>query len=444
MKYDIKMKSNERDDDGLSHHMNVEDERKKSLEESIEEEARTECQRRDARKTAVNKAIDSNAVVSIMLLATTCILYGDDIRVLLSGTDQVFYVLASLVLVLFITEMAMLCWCKEKYLKRPDFGTIKHLITLESWSDRESVLSWLIQLGNAAQIGSFYFWLDLLSALSIVIGILWLTRLEGDDPGDIDSTSTDKVTMAGENATRVIRMVRLVRLAKFFKYFSTDNNSSVSRDVNVESESHVGAEMFDRTTKKVVVGIFFMLLGIPLMQSDKAQYLTKFSMKMAFEHRKWISANGIDESDIKQLEFAESLLIGRTHCIDVMYIGFNETVQLATFSSGRSKIQELEDEALDFYTITDIGYVRSMTAVFDATEKNREEAFLGALLTSFVIALLGLAILSFNQDIHVLVIMPIEHMMILSERSVKIHWVSSFHSCLTTICTRMMAWKPPG
>lgn len=411
-------------DDGLSHHLNTEDERNQSLVATLEHDHEDEGAPRKrvgrdkwlvAKKNMANGQIDSNAIVAVMLVATTYILYGDDIRTLAAfdaGVDLAFLVLSFIVLVLFITEMAILCWCKEKYLRRPNLAIIRNLLTLDSWSDRDSVLSWLAQIGNASHVGSFYFWLDLLSAVSIVVGLPWVNYLGVDNPYDIDSTAADKATIAGENAARVIRMVRLVRLSKFFKYFSTDNNSRASLEGSMAASkaSHVGAEMFDRTTKKVVVGILFMLLGIPLLQADKDQYMAKFSMKMAFEHRQWISSNGIDEIEVEQLGFAETMLIGRSHCIDIMYSGFNDTMQLAKFS-GRSRRQELREESLDSYTLTDDDYGRSMTAIFDKSGRNREDSFLGILLTSFVLVLLGLAILSFNQDIHLLVILPIEHMM---------------------------------
>lgn len=419
------MKSINRGDDGSPQKSSTDDGRKKSLDETLKKEAVQKekgCSHWLAtRKSMINRQIDSSTTVSIMLIATTYILYGDDIRPLLatsgSGHENLnlaFLVLSSIVLALFIIEMAILCWCKEKYLKRPDLSIIQNLLTFETWIERDSTLSWLVEFGNASHIGSFYFWLDLLSALSVAIALMWINRPGGDNPFDIDSAVVDKATIAGENAARVTRMVRLVRLAKFFKYFSTDNHSNASSAGVVDGisqESHVGTEMFDRTTKKVVVGILFMLLGIPLLHADKTQYLTKFSAKMTFEHRRWILTNGSSEIAVKQLDFAETMLVGRLHCINVIYYGFNDTLQLATVTSSRSKLQELGREALDSYTITDSDDGISMTTIFDATGRNREDSFLGVLLTSFVLMLLGLAILSFNQDIHILVILPIEHMM---------------------------------
>ena len=62
----------------------------------------------------------------------------------------------------------------------------------------------------------------------------------------------------------------------------------------------------------------------------------------------------------------------------------------AVIPEGRSKVDDLRGEEIDVITISDIDYVRTMTSVFDITERVREEAILGILLTSFVIVILGL------------------------------------------------------
>jgi len=239
----------------------------------------------------------------------------------------------------------------------------------------------------------------------------------------IDSSMAGKASIAGAksaNKFKVIRMVRLVRLAKLYKYFSTKQSAKTTdKDAadnsagcleNIPPESHVGAEMSDRTTKKVIVGILIMLLGIPLLQADDIDYLNEFSMKMAFGHRKLVS-DGINGSEFEQWEFSESLLIDRTGCIDITYNGFDDGLPNdAIIPNDRSRVQDMRVEELDVITISDIDYVRSMTAIFDPSERKREEAVLGILLTSFVIVLLGLGMVSFTKDVRNLVILPIEHM----------------------------------
>ena len=451
-KTDIKSKSS-----SLHHHhhqhessSHLEETAKLSLDETIKDEEEqifvTQSSRSSSiSKSFINRAIDSNAVIAFMSFITTYAIYGDDVRILAfdPGADPIFIVFSSIAFALFLIEITLLCWCRNNYLKQPDLVALQELLTLHSWRTRKSTWSWLGEIGKASQTGSFYFWLDLISTFSMAIEMPWFFQITtgGDDVAGgsttIDSTIAGKASMAGAKAAnklRVIRMVRLIRLAKLYKYFSTkqsakmnpstavDNNSNSSSIRNVEGgldiippESHVGAEMSDRTTKKVIVGILIMLLGIPLLQADEVDYLNEFSMKMTFEHRKFITLNTppgiIDENELGQWEFSQSLLIDTTDCIDITYNGFEDGLPNdGIIPIDRSRIQDLRVEELDVITISDMDYVRSMTVVFDATERKREEALLGILLTSFVIVLLGLGMVSFTKDVRNLVIVPIEHM----------------------------------
>lgn len=245
---------------------------------------------------------------------------------------------------------------------------------------------------------------------------------QGSAVDNIDSTIAGKASMAGARAAnklKILRMVRLVRLAKLYKYFSTKQTSKTSNTPIANAGesldlippgSHVGAEMSDRTTKKVIVGILIMLMGIPLLQADEMDYQNEFSMKMVFENRRMLS-DGVNGNELRQWEFSESLLLERTECIGITYRGFNDGFPVnAALPDGRSKVEDLRREEMDVITISDFDYVRTMTSVFDASERVREEALLGMLLTSFVIVLLGLGMVSFTKDVRNLVIVPIEHM----------------------------------
>mmetsp|Transcript_37968 Transcript_37968/g.79521 ORF Transcript_37968/g.79521 Transcript_37968/m.79521 type:complete len:864 (-) Transcript_37968:224-2815(-) len=379
---------------------------------------------RNVTKSFLNKAVDSNATITFMSFITIYAIYGDDVRILAfdPGADKFFLAMSSLAFAFFLLEISLLCWCRDKYLQRPDFPEIKELFTMDRWRVRKSTFAWFGQLGKAMQTGSFYFWLDLISTFSMAIEMPWVLQAGSGGVADgIDSSAAGKASLAGARAAnklKVIRMVRLVRLAKLYKYFSTKQSAKDSKvDVNAAGsldimppESHVGAEMSDRTTKKVIVGILIMLLGIPLLQADEIDYLNEFSMKMAFEHRVLIS-DGIDANELEQWEFSEALLIDRTDCIDITYHGFDDGLPNDTLiPSDRSRVEDIRVEEMDMITISDVGHVRSMTAIFDVSERKREEALLGLLLTSFVIVLLGLGMVSFTKDVRNLVIVPIEHM----------------------------------
>mmetsp|Transcript_4375 Transcript_4375/g.9690 ORF Transcript_4375/g.9690 Transcript_4375/m.9690 type:complete len:878 (-) Transcript_4375:81-2714(-) len=420
------------------------DQPNKSLDEALKEEASSRLPL-NITKSIVNTAIDSNAAITFMSLITTYAIYGDDVRILAfdPGADDAFLVLSSLAFLFFFIEISLLCWCREKYLQKPDFGAIRELLTIDRWRGRKSTWSWLCQLGKSMQTGNFYFWLDLISTFSMAIEMSWAIPAAGPGVAEsIDSSMAGKASIAGARAAnklKVIRMVRLVRLAKLYKYFSTKQSGSSGSAKNTSTEggsaatkfehssggsgldisppeSHVGAEMSDRTTKKVIVGILLMLLGIPLLQAEEVDYLNEFSMKMAFVHRCEVMSlpepgdDGYDEL-VEQWQYSEALLIDTTDCIDITYSGFDDGLpNYATIPKDRSRVEDLRVEELDVITISDPSYVHSMTAIFDASERKREEALLGVLLTSFVIVLLGLGMVSFTKDVRNLVIVPIEHM----------------------------------
>lgn len=254
-----------------------------------------------------------------------------------------------------------------------------------------------------------------------VLQFPWI-NISGDIDSAIDSSIAGKASVAGATAAqklKVIRMVRLVRLAKLYKYLSTkkstkqvgpiENSASIGIDL-VPAESHVGAEMSDRTTKKVIIGILVMLIGIPLLQADEVVYRNEFSMNIVLENR-LLLANEFDDAALENWEFSESLLMNSTKCIDISYRGFDDGLRTnATIPTDRARPTDLRQEEMNVITISALGRSRTMTSIFDASERVREEALLGILLTSFIIVLLGLGMISFTKDVRNLVIVPIEKM----------------------------------
>jgi class 3 adenylate cyclase len=249
----------------------------------------------------------------------------------------------------------------------------------------------------------------------------WM-NFSGELDSVVDGSIAGKASVAGATAAqklKVIRMVRLVRLAKLYKYLSTkqsakqtgpaENSVDIGLD-HVPAESHVGAEMSDRTTKKVIIGILVMLIGIPLLSADEVVYSNEFSMNMVLENR-LLLANEFSNAALESWEFSESLLLNTTKCIDIKYRGFDDGLRKsAIIPVNRNRPADLRKEEKNVITISAPGYSRTMTSTFDASERVREEALLGILLTSFIIVLLGLGMISFTKDVRNLVIVPIEKM----------------------------------
>ncbi|KAL7429177.1 hypothetical protein ACHAXM_001575 [Skeletonema potamos] len=381
-------------------------------------------------KRLINKFLDSNESITFMSLITVYALYGDDVRMIAfqPNVDMVFLALSAVAFAFFLLEISLLCWCKQGYLRRPDLNAIRDVCSMYAWTSRKSTFDWISGLWNVLQPGSFYFWLDLISTFSMVIEMPWLFQSSfrgggAERGGGVDST-VDAGAQAANNlkVLRILRMVRLVRLAKLYKYVSTKQSSNTPYNGDSAAKlssdsldifppgSHVGAEMSDRTTKKVIVGILVMLIGIPLLQADELAYRNEFAMKTVFESRMQL-LDGVDSNEVNNWEFAESLFVESTDCIDITYSGFNDgLVKETIIPQGRPRIQELRIDEMEVITVSDADFTHSMTSVFDITGRVREEAILGILLTTFVIILLGLGMVSFTKDVHNLVIVPIEHM----------------------------------
>ena len=119
----------------------------------------------------VNRLIDHNSTITTMSLLTVYALYGDDVRKLAfpPSADISFLALSSIAFAFFVTEITLLCWCRDKYLNLPNFEEAK--MAIQRFAMRESFSSWFWALGKTLEIGSFYFWLDLISTLSMAFEV---------------------------------------------------------------------------------------------------------------------------------------------------------------------------------------------------------------------------------------------------------------------------------
>ena len=213
----------------------------------------------------LGELVESNAVVTVMSVVTIYALYGDDLRILAfdKSADTTFLVLSIIAFALFLMEIILLCLCKQGYFVKPNWGDL--LFAIGRWKMRGTTLSWLNEVRKAMQTGTFYFWLDLVSTASLAVDLPWAGQNNEAALESIDSSVAGKASVAGARAAnKLIRMVRLVRLVKLYKYVTAKQRAkssgarraSAAKTLSTLSdmsppESHVGAEMSDRTTKKV-------------------------------------------------------------------------------------------------------------------------------------------------------------------------------------------------
>lgn len=133
-----------------------------------------------------------------MTLMTIYALFGDDLRLLAASKehDNGFYALACICLVLFSLEIALASIAKKNYF-----------------------------------IG-FYFWLDIISTLSLIpdIGWIWDPIIGNEDvnaqnAGQVSSiVSASRGARVGTKAGRVVRIIRLIRLIRIVKLYKHAQN----------------------------------------------------------------------------------------------------------------------------------------------------------------------------------------------------------------------------
>ena len=134
------------------------------------------------------------SVTTIMTIVTLFALFGDDIKLACfkKSADPVFDDIAFFCLVMFTAEITLNAISQEGY------------------------------------FNSFYFWLDVISTLSLITDISWMWEIivGNQDYAASDAEQAGQLARAGRGArigtragriTRVIRLVRLIRVGRLWR-----------------------------------------------------------------------------------------------------------------------------------------------------------------------------------------------------------------------------------
>ena len=129
-----------------------------------------------------------------MSLVVAYSLFFDDIRILAipKSYDDTFYVVTFICMMLFLIEILIASYSKEDY------------------------------------VGSFFFWLDCISTVSMIPDIPWIWEpiigVDESSDGQAQSKSSNSTTQLAQTSragriTRVIRVIRLIRLIRIVKLY---------------------------------------------------------------------------------------------------------------------------------------------------------------------------------------------------------------------------------
>jgi len=158
-------------------------------------------------KPKVTNFMNHWAVTLTITLVTLYALFGDDIKIAFfsKSADEAFNVITSIVLGIFVVEISINAWVQEGYLN------------------------------------SFYFWLDIVSTLSLITDIQWIWTLfvgQDEDYSANNAEQAGQLARAGRGArigtragriTRVIRLVRLIRIGRLWHKANARLNRATTR-----------------------------------------------------------------------------------------------------------------------------------------------------------------------------------------------------------------------
>jgi len=387
------------------------------------------------------RILDDKYFVSAMTLATIYALFADDIRLCVCpiSADNFFFGISCIVLAMFFSELCMNC------IARP--GYAPHCQpTLAAWA-------------------RFYFWLDLIATVSIIpdIGWLWDLITGGGDTSENGAIKSARASRAAAKAGRVVRLVRLVRLVKLYKMHNKNNDDdggAIGQSAVRHEPSKVGNKLSDLTMRRLIVLILTVIVVLPLFdggldadsglkyQQDGLDGLHYINALAYSDVQTWES-DAEREAFLKAnvLEYVRTsgmLVHMKIHNLDpatlnlwIDGIKFQaqdcETCEYTTTTNPEIEwnpsafIPNYDDIASNFRT-SELNLAGatgcfadgqknyesedcSSLAIFDIKNDTTLEAGFNMLKTFFVMFMMALGAIMFQQDAQLLVIGPIERMM---------------------------------
>jgi len=157
-------------------------------------------------KKHLNHVVDSKFVIGIMTILTVYSLFSDDFRVVYTQSakaDAVFESLSSVTFFCFLIEVSALAVVRfgDYFMWPKTFQRLPQEKLGESLSRR-------------LQIGSFYYWLDVIATLTLLMEMPWLV---GDTFNTNSGGTAQQVGSAARVAARAGRIVRLMRMMRHIK-----------------------------------------------------------------------------------------------------------------------------------------------------------------------------------------------------------------------------------
>lgn len=368
----------------------------------------------------------------VMIALTIFVLFGTDFAQLAidNNHDDVFNVLFTIALGFFCFEFIAVTFAKT------NFSSLQYIPYApagpppddhDAWPDFLNFLPYFPTIRVEGYLFSFYWYLDLLSIISLCTDVPWIANPLGIDAS---ITGSSNVTKAG----RVVRLVRLVRLMRLYKIFVEKqkkikqerrlmsmvqsgqigyNEMESQRALQDLRQSRLSTQLSTSITHKVIVMILTMLIILPLLSytggGDRSvafatKLLHKFNINEDINDASKMAVlnTTLEYTDSKWLPFGYTLMIQMEPFVD----GF------ALYKP--TEIADTRDEYKTEFKHTRYDSGSGIDYVTASIQSKRPFANLDAMYSILLTIFVGFMIIGgayvFTSDAETNVLKPIERM----------------------------------
>lgn len=221
------------------------------------------------RKTRLctRKLISSPVYTAIFLFFILFSVFGVDIFIsAFAGTrDRALEVLSSICFFVFLLDVVLTVWTKS-YILESDENT--------------GALSCLQAKGYAF---SFFFWLDLITGLSMIFDMPWLWNpLTGSADSiyqeDIATARAGRFARIGTRVGRLLRIIQVLKLGKSYELPAHASGSIAA--VEEKKRRQIGNRLTDITIRRVIILILVTLLSLFLLFPPETDNSERNSVKL--------------------------------------------------------------------------------------------------------------------------------------------------------------------
>lgn len=205
-------------------------------------------------KEFMNWLLEDWRYTIFMSLITVYVLFADDVKMITTEkkVDDLFSTLTVAFMSLFVIEFVISCIFVKDYF-----------------------------LG-------FFFWLDFVSCISMILDVTWfydfVLAALGNSGSKIKSAASiakaSRGARVGSRAVKILRILRIIRLVRISKLYKASSNlaekeeqankkglKNFKKEV-VPEESKVGKKLTDLTTRRVIILVLSMIIGVILFNSS--------------------------------------------------------------------------------------------------------------------------------------------------------------------------------